>query len=154
MHSGAGAQVEDQVNWPEFIGRHDLTWSELPDEWGEGALLGNGLLGANIWAAQDETLHWDLGRSDVYDKGNRIPMGKFIMHSEGAAKDFSMTQSLWNAEATGTIRTEKGSVRFRSMVPRQSMVVLIETVVEGREKARFDLQLDPASWIPPLIPTV
>ena len=136
MQLVAWSQVVEQVNWSAFLSQHDLVWSELPDEWGEGAILGNGLLGANIWAANDETLHWDLGRSDVYCNGSRIPIGKFVLETEGGVEDFSMRQSIWNAEAQGKISTKKGSVQFRSFVPRQSMVVMVEVETAGQEKIK------------------
>jgi hypothetical protein len=42
------AEVTDKVDRPSFLARHDMVWTRLPDRWGSGAFMGNGLLGAKI----------------------------------------------------------------------------------------------------------
>src|SRR5687767_11889755 len=60
------------VDWPAFLGAQDLVWKRLPTRWSEGAFLGNGLVGAMIFAdtAADKdkrALVFQLGRTDVTD---------------------------------------------------------------------------------------
>ena len=37
----APAQVQDKIDWPQFLSRHDLVWEESPKVWHEGAFIGN-----------------------------------------------------------------------------------------------------------------
>ena len=37
----ASAEVQDKIDWPQFLSRHDLVWEELPKVWHEGAFIGN-----------------------------------------------------------------------------------------------------------------
>ena len=59
-----------KIDWPAFLARHDLIWKRLPTKWEEGAFLGNGLIGAMVFATEDEgrqALAFQLGRTDVTD---------------------------------------------------------------------------------------
>jgi hypothetical protein len=138
----SGGETGRAIDWPAFLSRHDPVWTQAPKERGASAFIGNGMLGSTIWSARDEALHWDLGRCDVYDTGasvgNRMPIGKLIMKLEGKPADFSMHQSLFRAEATGTITTDRGKVAWRSIVPHDRMVGLIEYTASGKEGAKFE----------------
>src|SRR4051812_47256770 len=68
-------EIQSAVNWESFLARLDLTWSSLPKTWESGAFIGNGLVGSMIYADRTNTLQWDVGRSDVIDRGDRIAIG-------------------------------------------------------------------------------
>src|SRR5271155_3493381 len=69
----AAPGVVEKVDWAAFLGRQDLVWKKLPSKWEEGAFMGNGLLGANIYKTDDgKYVKFVMGRSDVVDKGSRI----------------------------------------------------------------------------------
>ena len=51
-----------------------------------------------IWAQPGETLHWDIGRSDVIDRGNRIAIGRFELLG-GEVRSADLRLDLWQAEA-------------------------------------------------------
>ena len=38
------ARAEAKIDWAQFLARHDLVWSRLPEKWEEGAFLGNGMM--------------------------------------------------------------------------------------------------------------
>src|SRR5690348_1208450 len=80
----AAQPAESAVDWSKFLARHDLVWDSVPAQWHEGAFIGNGLLGAMIYAGEPNTLQWDVGRSDVIDRGQRMVIGKFVL-TPGAA---------------------------------------------------------------------
>lgn len=141
----AEADSLQKVDWPTFLAQHDPVWTQAPNSWGTGALLGNGLIGANIWAAHGETLHWDLGRADLYADSGRMPLGKFVLHTQAESKHFSMHQSLWNAECRGRIKTEKGTLSWRSFIPRQAMGGMIELTTTGNEQADLTLHREPVA---------
>ena len=60
--------VKTEVDWPAFLGRHDLVWEQLPLQWNEGAFVGNGQLGLMVYATTaDNRVDFHLGRQDVTD---------------------------------------------------------------------------------------
>ena len=136
----------ESIDWESFLAPHDLRWEKTPKDWGESAFLGNGLLGTCLWAAKGETLHWDIGRSDLYAGTSRVPVGKFVLKTKGKPTGFSMRQSIWNADAKGKIQTESGTIHFRSIVPHDQMVVLSELKISGKETPSIEiLQTAPVS---------
>src|SRR5947208_11234419 len=84
------ADVTNQIDWPKFLARQDLTYSRLPDAWENGAFTGNGLLGAMCFTAKDsKSLILHIGRSDVMDHDKngyevcRLPIGDFLVKPVG-----------------------------------------------------------------------
>lgn len=133
----ASAAVEERIDWPGFLARHDLVWDSVPKAWHEGAFIGNGLLGAMIYAEGTNVLQWDVGRSDVTDRGNRLAIGRIVLVAEGKASGGTLRLDLWNAEARGTV----GGVQWRSFTHADKGVTLIET--KG-DPARFQFHHLPA----------
>lgn len=120
------AQVQEKVDWPAFLGRHDLVWEELPKVWHEGAFIGNGLVGAMIYAESTNGLQWDINRSDVADRGSRLQIGRFELLPAGGSPRGTMRLDLWNAEARGELRTGLTSVEWRSFTHTAKPVAFIE----------------------------
>jgi len=144
-----GAPPAALVDWPAFMARHDLVWSQLPGAWHEGAFLGNGLLGAMIYGDRDQALRFDLGRSDVVEHpptGNyRLPIGTLVLHPVGRVTGGTMRLDLLRAEVTGTLETERGSIGWRAFVHTAQMVLVIElTPTAGEAGCRFDYLPEPA----------
>ena len=42
------SKIQVSVDWPQFMSQQDLVWNRLPQDYYEGAFVGNGLLGAII----------------------------------------------------------------------------------------------------------
>jgi hypothetical protein len=140
----ANAQVMDKIDWPAFLARHDLIWTKMPAGWAQGAFLGNGQLGAMISAGDGNSLRWHIGRTDVTFQGNRIPIGNLLLKPVGKIKSLSMRLDLWNAQATGVLKTDAGEIAFRSFTHASQMVQVIEiTPTAGEAKCTF-------SWEPAL----
>lgn len=113
---GAGRH---RVDWPDFLSRHDPVWQFLPQKWGEGAFLGNGLLGAMIYSGgidqhrnKSNTLRWEIGRVDVTAQGDqsgylepRVLIGDFLLEPRStlATEESTLRLDLWNAELRGTL---------------------------------------------------
>ena len=83
----AAAKDRGAIDWPAFLARHDLVWKRLPTRWEEGPFLGNGLIGAVMYAP-DGALSWQLGRSDLTDHRAephpmraraRLPLGRMVL---------------------------------------------------------------------------
>ena len=43
------SEVRLNVDWGKFLAKHDLIWDRMPDDYYEGAFVGNGLFGAIIF---------------------------------------------------------------------------------------------------------
>jgi alpha-L-fucosidase 2 len=84
--------VKLQVNWSEYLSKHDLVWNRIPENYYEGAYVGNGLLGAILCKDNQKknTLRFEIGRSDVYDHRSvangfdpfsrvRLPIGQLLL---------------------------------------------------------------------------
>lgn len=141
------AKEIDKVDWAKFLSRHDLKWTRLSTDWYSGAFIGNGELGAMIYQENENSLRWDIGRSDVTDhreyhdvewgKG-RLPIGKMLLKVQGKIVNASMQLDIWNAEARGTITTDKGSINWRSFVSNSPDIIITEVTETGTEKAQWE----------------
>jgi hypothetical protein len=155
-----------KIDWAKFLRRHDLKWARLTTDWYSGAFIGNGELGAMIYKENDYALRWDIGRSDVTDQRDyrdaewgkaRLPIGKMILKAQGKIVKATMHLDLWNAEARGTITTEKGSISWRSFVATNPEIIITELKETGTEKAQWDFipevsktSISKFTWAPPL----
>ena len=93
------------VDWPTFLGRHDLVWEQLPRQWNEGAFVGNGQLGMMVYATlKDNRIDFHLGRQDVTDH-RKAPDRKTSM----GVKDASVCgiSPAWTSAAWPSARREK-----------------------------------------------
>src|SRR5881275_112633 len=117
-----------RVDWPTFLGRQDLVWDRLPTGWGESAFIGNGRLGATI-DARDGALGWTINRTDVVHDQSRYPIGRVVLKTAGTARGGTARLTLWDAEASGTLTTDRGAVRWRSFTAARPSVIVI--VLEG-----------------------
>ena len=132
----------DKVDWKDFLARHDMLWKRLPDRFENAVYTGNGQLGAMLFSKDGgQSLHWQMGRSDVNFSGQRIPIGDLVLKPQGKITGTDIRLDLWNAEATGTLNTDKGEIRFRSFTHTDQMVNVFEVTVEGAEQAAW-------SWSP------
>ena len=160
--------VHEEIDWPEFIGRHDLVWEETPRQWNEGGFTGNGQLGMMVYATLDDNrLDFHLGRADVTDHRGapdrktsfgmpgknvmfdypRLDLGRMALRPAGKIASVTMRQDLWNAELLGTITTDLGKLEFRALTLRDEMLHAID--VSSTEKAPDGT---PAPWRWELLP--
>ena len=136
--------LDRKVDYQQVLGPHDFVFDEAPSSYSDCAFIGNGMIGSTIWARPGEAVHWSLGRNDVYNtrerRGSRLLIGNLSFQLQSPVVSQPMRLSLHKAEASGRIKTEKGSVQWRSITPQSSDVGLIEYTVEGDEQVeiRFD----------------
>ncbi len=134
------------IDWSAFLYKHDLVWNHITPDYYAGAIMGNGLLGSNIYKeGKDYKFH--IGRVDVtegrmpadkYQYHNlyhdaRLPIGHFLMKTMGTTVSENMRLSLWDAATTGTITTDKGKINFKNYVHAEQEVIVLETETEGEE---------------------
>jgi hypothetical protein len=128
--------VHDEIDWPDFLSRHDMIWEKFPAEFDDGGFLGNGLLGVTIYREGENRLRFEMGRADVTEhrrNNNRLPIGGLVLKTEGKILNGTMRLDLWNAELRGELKTEKGHIRFRSLIHTKEMVLLTDMETTGRE---------------------
>jgi alpha-L-fucosidase 2 len=133
----AGAQPArapaTQIDWASFVGRHDLVWNRAPTRWGESAFIGNGRVGATI-DVQDGALGWTVNRTDVVHDQSRFPVGRVVLETKGAVTGGTARLTLWDAEASGTVNTTRGVVRWRSFVAHSPEAIVV--VIGGQDGER------------------
>ena len=141
----AYSQVKLNVDWQQFLGRHDMIWNKMPNDYYEGPFVGNGLLGAILFKdnKKENTICLELGRTDVYDHRSnnikstnaygRLPIGRLLLTPAGTITASSFRNDLWNAEITGTITTTKGTVSIRCFVPSDEEFIVLNVNSTGEE---------------------
>jgi alpha-L-fucosidase 2 len=144
--SARADEVKPAMDWSNFLARADLVWDSLPKTWESGAFIGNGLLGAMIYSEDTNALQWDVGRSDVADRGDRIAIGKFVLVPQSKINGGTMRLDLWNAEARGVLKTDQGETQWRSFTHATDLVNVIElNEPAGGEPAKIIFQHLPAN---------
>ena len=91
--TGARKIVNEDVDWETFLGRHDIVWETLPQDFDRGAFLGNGMLGSTIYQNGPSRLRWEMGRSDVTEHRRdnvRLPIGGLVLNTIGEIKNGTM----------------------------------------------------------------
>jgi hypothetical protein len=80
-----------------------------------------------------------------------------ILKAQGRITNATMQLDLWNAEARGTITTEKGNITWRSFVSINPDVIVTESMETGTEKAQWEFVPEVSqtptpgfTWAPPL----
>lgn len=146
----------DVVDWPEFMSRHDMLWDTITADpvepaydaglWGgyyAGAIMGNGLLGTNLYKLTDGVYRLNAGRSDVTEarqpyslfNSARLPIGYFTISTVGKVADESMRVSLYDATTTGRFTTDRGAIDFTTYVHASRNCIIFETETQGDEAA-------------------
>lgn len=146
-------EVVDAIDWPDFIGAHDLVWTVTPKQWNEGGFTGNGQLGIMAYATLDDNrFDFHIGRTDVTDHRGaperrtsfgvprrnvmfdfpRLELGRMALRPAGKIESVIMRQYLWNAELRGTIKTDLGELQFRVITHRDEMLHTIDVISSER----------------------
>lgn len=132
-----------------LISKHNPQWQYLPTEWGEGAFLGNGYMGAMIYSGgQDQhrlkpnAVRWELGRVGITAKEDhsgylvpRVLIGDFFLEPKGMifGEAVSMELDLEKAECSGHIPTAKGHIRFSSFIHATQPLLIVELTGADQE---------------------
>ena len=149
------ADAEDSA-MAEFLSAHDMHWTSLqcdndvkPSRGPEnkrgyysGALMGNGLVGTDLYKLKEDVYRLNVSRSDIteqrdgydlFDRG-RLAVGYFTLSTVGHVNAEEMTLSLYDAETSGIFCTDRGSIDFRTYVHAEEDYVVFETKSAGAEK--------------------
>ena len=145
--------IIESINWPEFLSQHDMIWDRVPKRWELAPYTGNGNVGFLFYQGEGDaqnvfSIH--TGRHDYYDhrlphEGNenlwiyrgRLPLGHFELQSKGDIESADLRLSLWDAELTGTIRTDLGSYTVRGFSHSLDDVIYFETDASDNESVQI-----------------
>lgn len=142
------------IDYASFLARHDMLWDTITADppgvsmdngirtgYYAGAIMGNGLLGTNLYKLRENVYRLNAGRSDVtearhpYDLFNsaRLPIGYFTLSTVGSVKTERMRLSLYDATTTGRFTTDRGSIDFATYVHAEQDYIVFETKATGDE---------------------
>ncbi|QEU91021.1 glycosyl hydrolase family 95 catalytic domain-containing protein [Streptomyces kanamyceticus] len=146
--------------WRTVLDDADLVWQEMPKAWYEGPFLGNGFLGSGIYAepgAQSKAIRFNVQHSEVQDHrpefGSlfglaRLPIGHFTLEPVGTITGVDWRLRLRDAELTGTLTTDKGTLTLRALVHDPRSVLAVEVTPSAGERG-FRWVFHPAESISP-----
>jgi len=137
--------VHPDVDWSKFLARQDPVWERVPENYYEGAFVGNGLLGTIVFrdSIEKNSLCFEIGRTDVYDhregapallESNRLPIGQALLTPVGKITGAKLRTDLWNAETRGKIVTDAGEIQWRCFVPSDGEVIVLELITTAGER--------------------
>lgn len=123
-----------------------------------GALMGNGLIGTNLYKLEDNCYRLNIGRSDVVEQRSpfslfnsaRLPIGYFSFSTCGKVTDEKMELSIYDAITSGSLTTDKGALSFSSYVHSTRNCVIFETEAKGDEVG-YSWQFNPQKAVSPRI---
>lgn len=133
-----------KVDWQHFLARHDLHFNELPTGWKDAPHFGNAMLASMLYM-RDNCFAIEIFRADVCDHRDEtygwtaysrphFCIGYFTLETAGAPTGCTLRQDLWNAELTGTLTTDKGTLAIRHFVHAEDMAIVTELTAAGEEK--------------------
>ncbi|MGW6023633.1 glycosyl hydrolase family 95 catalytic domain-containing protein [Streptomyces sp. NPDC055099] len=150
--------------WRTVLDDADLVWEKLPKTWYEGPYLGNGFLGSGIYAEPSPqpggattALRFNVQHSEVQDHrpefGSlfglaRLPIGHFTLEPVGKITGIDWRLRLRDAELTGTLTTDKGTLKLRAQVHTTRSVLAVEVTPSAGERG-FRWVFHPAEAISP-----
>lgn len=145
----------DAIDWEKFLSQHDMYWTSISADptaasythnnlttgYYAGALMGNGLIGTNMYKLKENVYRLNAGRSDIteirkpYNLFNsaRLPIGYFTLSTVGKVNSEKMRLSLYNATTKGTFITDKGKIDFKTYVHSLKNYIVFETETTGDE---------------------
>ncbi|MFI9169321.1 glycosyl hydrolase family 95 catalytic domain-containing protein [Streptomyces lincolnensis] len=146
--------------WRTVLDDADLVWRRMPTAWSEGPFLGNGFLGSGIYAepgAASTAVRFNVQHSEVQDHrpefGSlfglaRLPIGHFTLEPVGAITGLDWRLSLHDAELTGTLTTDQGTLTLRAVVHTARSVLAVDVIASEGERD-FRWVFHPADAISP-----
>ncbi|MEN8117366.1 MAG: glycoside hydrolase family 95-like protein [Bacteroidota bacterium] len=136
-------EVKENINWSDFMSRHDMVWERLPLEFREAPWTGNGLIGSMVWYEKERNMiRMQVFRSDVHDHGpftqgnagvvrGRFQIGSFYLKPVGRISGCNLKLKIWDAKLEGSIITDKGEIVIKHFTHTSDPV--ISTTIEPSE---------------------
>ncbi len=143
------AQNNENIDWKAFIAEQDLYWEVLPKLWDEAPFVGNGQMGSMLFKQDDHNLVIQIGRGDVQEHrdvtgieaannvlpdASRVPVGYFTLKTLGNLIDCKLRLNLWDAEISGTIRTDKGKLEIQAFLHSEKNLLVYKVNADEAEE--------------------
>ncbi|MEU3338126.1 glycosyl hydrolase family 95 catalytic domain-containing protein [Streptomyces sp. NPDC002144] len=119
-------RMDSDGAWAGFLRGQDLVWHRLPTLWYEGPFLGDGRLGSMVYRDPDTGgVRFTVQHGEVQDHrpefGSgwgtaRLPVGHLTLDPVGTITAVDWRLSLWDAELTGTVTTDKGTLTLAALI--------------------------------------
>ncbi len=133
-----------KIDWATFMQQYDMTFDRLPRNWQESPHFGNVMVGSMLYQAGD-TIRLQVFRADVHDHRDdtfgwpaysraRLQIGHFSLNPVGKLTGCAWRKGLWNAELTGTIKTDKGEIHVRHFTHAEDMAIVTELTPSSGEQ--------------------
>ncbi|GAA4540933.1 glycosyl hydrolase family 95 catalytic domain-containing protein [Amycolatopsis samaneae] len=149
--------------WARFLSGQDLRWQRVPRTWYEGAFLGNGFVGTQVYRERTpsnrDALKFTVDHSESQDHrpafGNewgvaRLPIGKALLTPVGEFTGADLRLDLWNAELSGTVSTDRGTLEIHAFVHSTLPLLVIDVRPSAGERG-FSLTFEPLPAVSPRI---
>ncbi|MFG2222895.1 glycoside hydrolase family 95-like protein [Streptomyces sp. NPDC048644] len=144
--------------WRRILADADPVWRRMPTAWHEGPFLGNALLGSLVYAEPGaRAVRFTVQHSEVQDHRPefgalfglaRLPVGHFTLEPVGTVTGVDWRLSLHDAELTGTLTTDRGTLAVRALVHNSRSVLAVEVRPSAGERG-FGWTFHPADAISP-----
>lgn len=120
----------------------NLVWQSLTyeedhfDNWGNGAFIGNGMLGASVYKKTADGITFELGRNDAEAHNHlkgidwtvpRIPIGDLKLILDDGHVQESMEMELYRAVVSGRIIGETSDYRWQAFCDAARDIMVIKT---------------------------
>ncbi|MFK4221974.1 glycosyl hydrolase family 95 catalytic domain-containing protein [Streptomyces sp. NPDC019890] len=138
-------RMESDGAWSAFLRRQDLVWHRLPALWHEGPFLGDGRLGSMVYREPGaNSIRFTVQHGEVQDHrpqfGSgwgtcRLPVGHLTLDPAGTITGVDWRLSLWNAELTGTVTTDKGTITLSAFI--HDGILAARATAGGNERVRW-----------------
>jgi hypothetical protein len=143
---GAPPTAAAATDWPAFMAKQDMRFDRLPRSWTQAPHFGNASIGSMLYQTADNVLRLQVFRADVQDHRDdsfgwpaysrpRLGIGHFELQTVGKLTGCQWRKDLWNAELTGTITTDRGTIAIRHFVHADDMAIVTELTPSEGEKA-------------------
>jgi len=134
--NGAVNMSIKEIDWPEFMAQHDMTFEKLPARWNEAPHFGNAAIGSMLYKS-GKGIKLQIFRADVHDHRDdtygwpgysraHFQIGYFLLNPVGKLTGCKWRKDLWNAELSGTITTDKGQIKIRHFTHANDMAIVTE----------------------------
>lgn len=140
-------EFNENIHWASFLSAHNIQFNKMPARWEEAPYFGNGFLGSMIYADSTKAnqIIIQVFRTDVHDHRNdssgwtaysrpRLMIGNFVIHLKGKITGSRLTQNLYTADLTGTIKTTVGEINIHHFIAAQKDLILSEISTSGKEE--------------------
>jgi hypothetical protein len=138
-------RMDSDGAWAGFLRGQDLLWHKLPTVWHEGPFLGDGRLGSMVYREPDtNSIRFTVQHAEVQDHRpelgsgwgtNRLPVGHLTLDPVGTIAAVDWRLSLWNAELTGTVTTDKGTLTLAALI--HDGILAARVTAGGDEEVRW-----------------